>query len=164
MEPVIYDIASYDKITNAIMELVNKYPGLQGEMFTFSVLSEDGGLAIFPISGAVVQSERKSITGHVKQNCAYPFMVVMRENGLNESRKANAKEWLDKFGTWLEKQPITFDGDTFYKLDEYPNLTEGRKIEEVKRQSVAYLDNQGADGVEDWCISIQLKYSNEYDL
>lgn len=164
MDVITYDFAGYDKITTALRELVNNFPGLDGESVAYATLSEDGGISIFPTSGPVIQKERKSVTGNVYQECLYPFVIVSRSAGLNSNRKANVKEWLETFGRWLEKQPVTFDGNTYYKLDEYPQLTDGRKILEIARQSVAYLDSQGADMVEDWAISITLKYSNEYDL
>lgn len=166
MEQITYDFKGYDTITKALRELLNKYPGLDmGEIVDFAQLDADGGLAMFPTSGSVVRIDRHSITGNVYQECLYPFTLVMRSARLNSNRKANAKEWLDNFGKWLEKAPVTFDGgNTYYKIDEYPTLTEGRKILEIARTSVSFLDSQDQDGIEDWVISMQLKYSNEYEL
>ena len=46
------------------------------------------------------------------------------------------------------------------KLEEYPVLTEERKIEEIIRLTPAHLDNVSDGNVQDWAISISLKYRN----
>jgi hypothetical protein len=158
-----YDSAGYDLLTPAIRDLIDTFPGLDaGESFSFSMLNGEYGQAIFPTTGAVVQYERESITGHVEQMCLYPFTVVLRVSGQTQNRKANAKEWLDMLGRWLEMQPITI-GETTYKLDEYPELNGDAKIMDISRTTPAYLTVTNADMSEDWVISIQARYRNEFD-
>lgn len=158
-----YDVESFDIVTDALRELLNKYPGLNAsDEIAFSMLNASSGIAMFPTQGAVIQSEDEDITGHVEQDCLYPFTIVYRAAGLSEQRKANVKEWLDNLGKWLEKQPIAI-GTSFYKLDEYPALTGNRKFEEIKRTTPASLFQTSDDKVEDWVINIQAKYSNEFD-
>jgi len=158
-----YDLAGYDLLTPAIRDLMDSYPGLDsGETFSFSMLEAEYGQAIFPISGAIVQYERESITGHVEQMCLYPFTVVLRVSGQTENRKANAKEWLDTLGRWLEMQTVII-GDTSYKLSEYPELNGDAKIMDISRTTPAYLSMTNADMSEDWVISIQARYRNEFD-
>ena len=160
---VQYDPVGYDLLTPAIRDLMDTYPGLEtGETFSFSMLNGEFGQAIFPTTGAVVQYERESITGHVEQMCLYPFTVVLRVSGQTQNRKANAKEWLDMLGRWLEMQPITI-GETTYKLDEYPTLNGDAKIMDISRTTPAYLSVTNADMSEDWVISIQARYRNEFD-
>ena len=162
-----YDVQAYDLLTPAIRDLLNSYPALEnGEKITFSQLDATHGKAMFPTSGAIVQYQRESITGHVEKQCLYPFTLVYRASGLSQNRKANAKEWLETLGKWLEKQSIQI-GDTTYKLEEYPTLHSldgDAEIEEIARQTPAYLATTNADLSEDWVISIQARYRIEYDI
>jgi len=161
-----YDVEGYDLLTPAIWDLLNSYPGLEkGEKFRFSELNCEYGKAMFPTTGAVVQYEKESITGHVEQMCLYPFTVLFRVSGQTQKRKANAKEWLDTLGRWLEMQTVKI-GDTEYKLNEYPELNpsdEETKIMDISRTTPAYLAVTNGDMSEDWVISIQARYRNEFD-
>lgn len=160
---VRYDIDGYDIVTTALRELINQYPGLSsGDEITFSVLGEDSGKAMFPISGAIIETEKESITGHVNQVCLYPFYVIYRAGGLSENRKAAVKEWLDALGRWLEMQSIIVGGQT-YALDRYPLLTGCREFLNIKRQTPAYLDSTNDNKSENWAIYISARYQNEFD-
>lgn len=159
---VKYDVDGYEEVTLALMELINMYPGKQeGEIIKFSSLSEDGGIAMYPVSGAVIESETKNILGHVTEICLYPFYVIYRASGLPERRKAAVKEWMDTLGKWLEKKEIFVDGKS-YKLEEYPVLTERRRFLSVDRQTPAYLDNTSEGKTEDWAIYMSARYQYEY--
>ncbi len=161
-QQVKYDIEGYNAVTLALMELLNQYPALkEGDEILFSVLDEDGGRAMFPVSGAVIETEKKNILGQVTQVCLYPFFVIYRASGLNESRKARIKEWLDNLGAWLEQKEITIDGKQ-YKLDNLPPLTDGRKFLSISRQSPAYLDTVNENQSENWAVSISARYQYEY--
>lgn len=161
-QQVVYDVEGYEALTPAIMDLLNQYPGLsQNDSFAFSKLSERGGKAMFPNTGAVINSQRISIIGKVYQDCQYSFFVYYRAAGLSENRKMNVKEWLDNLGKWLERQPIKI-GDTTYTLESYPVLTGNRKITYFQRQSPAYLNDVSQDQVEDWAINLNMRYTNEF--
>lgn len=153
----------FSTITEAIRELVNSYPGLDdGDEIAFSTLSEDGGKSIFPISGAIIETEKEDVTGTVTQNCQYPFYVVYRVSALSENRKARVKEWLDNLGRWLERQPIIINGTT-YQLENYPILTENRNFLNISRQTPAYLDAINENKTEDWNIYISATYQNIFE-
>lgn len=159
-KPKRYDIDGYDVVTNAIKDLLNSFPGLtEGESIKFSTLEEESGIAFYPISGAVIATETKSVTGKVNQLCNYPFYVVYRTSADSQNSKIDIKEFLDNLGKWLEKQPITIAGEV-KKLKDYPTLTENREITEIARQTPAYLDNTSEGNVQDWVISLALKYRN----
>lgn len=161
-QTIVYDVEGYDAITAAIMALINTYPGLStGESFRFSMLSENGGLSVFPNNGAIIQLERISVTGKVYQECLYPFMVYYRSAGLSETRKEGVKEWLDNLGRWLERQTITI-GTTDYTLSAYPVLTGSRKILSISRQSPAFLNAINENKTEDWILDMSLRYTNEF--
>lgn len=159
---VKYDVDGYDAVTAALRELINQYPGLEsGEEIAFSTLEETSGIGMFPISGAVVETEKRFITGRVVEICLYPFYVIYRASGLSESRKAKVKEWLDTLGKWLEQKNVLIGGEE-YKLEELPPLTDGRKFLSINRQTPAYLDNTSESKTEDWAIYISARYQYEY--
>lgn len=159
---VKYDIDGYETVTTALKELLNQYPALdKGEEITFSVLEETSGIGMFPVSGAVVETQKKTITGKVTEVCLYPFYVIYRAIGLDEKRKARVKEWLDTLGKWLEQKTVVIDGED-YKLSELPPLTDGRKFLSIDRQTPAYLDNTNEDKAEDWAVYISARYQYEY--
>lgn len=145
------------------MALVNQFPGLEkGGEIAFSSLGEDGGIALYPVIGAVIESEKRNVCGEVTQVCAYPFTVFYRASGLPEGRKAAVKEWLDDLGRWLERRPVTLSGTT-YRLEAYPPLTEGRKVLSISRQTPAFLNETYENRSEDWVISLSLRYQNEFE-
>lgn len=160
---VKYDIDGNEILSRAILNLVNEYPMLdKDDRITFSMLPEDKGKALYPTNGAVIQSEKEGITGHVTQNCLYPFNIIFRASPSNEERKIYIKEWLDNLGKWLERQYIRGDGDT-YKLFDYPGIGENRKIISIARQTPAFLNNINKNNAEDWYISLVVRYKNEFD-
>lgn len=158
---VKYDVDGYDAVTSALRELLNQYPALDDEEITFSVLEETSGIGMFPVSGAVVETEKRSVTGKVTEVCLYPFYIIYRASGLNENRKARVKEWLDTLGKWLEQKKVLIDGEE-YTLSELPPLTEGRKFLSIERQTPAYLENTNEDKTEDWAVYISARYQYEY--
>lgn len=157
-----YDVDGFDSITAAIRSLLNLYPGLpDGDEITFSTLSDDSGKAMFPMSTAVIARETEDITGHVTQECSYLFTVVYRAGGLSESRKAAVKEWLEDLGRWLEGQEVTIGGEV-YELADYPSAG-SRSITKIKRTTQAFLDSVEENMAENWVISINAQYINEFD-
>lgn len=159
---VKYDVDGHEAVTSALRELLNQYPGLSvGDEIAFSTLEEESGKAMFPISGAVVETEKTTITGKVTKVCLYPFYVIYRASGLNEKRKERVKEWLDTLGKWLEQQTVIIDGEE-YRLEEYPPLTGGRKFLSVERQTPSYLDTVNENQSENWAIYISARYQYEY--
>lgn len=160
---VVYDVDGFDVVTTALTDLLNLYPKLaEGETIAFSFLDEDSGISYYPVSGAIIETQREGITGHVTQTCLYPFYVLIRLAKPKESRRVSVKEWLDDLGKWLEKQTLTID-DEEYNIVDYPPLTGNRKITTIARQTPAHLDNVQDNGVEDWAIFITLKYKNEFE-
>jgi len=160
---VKFDVDGYEQITDALMALINTFPGLdEGESFEFATDPADEGVAIFPTTGSFIYDERESITGHVTQMCQYPFTVVYRKSGLNSKRRVTAKEWLDTFARWIELQRVTINGTT-YKLEDWPALEGNREIREVTRQAPAYLVGVNDDKSENWIMDVVIRYRNEFD-
>lgn len=160
---VRYDLDGFDIVTNALMYMINKYPGIPpDDEVTFSTLDENNGKAMFPVSGAIIETEKEDITGHVVQVCLYPFYVIYRAAGLSEARKAAVKEWLDNLGKYLELQEITVDGQK-WKLDGYPALTGNRKFLTIARRTPGYMDSTNENMSENWAINISARYQNEFN-
>lgn len=160
-KPIGYDLDANEYITPALVELVNQYPRLDGKEITFADLSEEKGITLIPTQSGVILSNKEDITGYIKQECAYPFMVYYRVSDLSESKKIRLKEWLDDLGRWLEQQPITEKGEK-YVLECYPELTDKREIKNIQRLSPAYLQTVSENLIETWALSLQVRYTNEY--
>lgn len=153
-----YDLDN-DSVTDALMDLLNSYPDLGRDYIDFQRLDTGEGIAMFPSPNAAILSEKESVTGHVTQTCAYAFTIVFRTR---TDDKENVKEWLDKLGRWLERQEIKIDGEP-YKLESYPELSDGREFKAIKRMTQAALYSITDDKAEDWSISLQATYQNEFD-
>jgi len=157
------DVDGFDYVSVALMDTINKFPGLEcDEKFLFSTVLNEDGLAVIPSSGSYITFHRESITGHVRDNCLYPFTVLYRVSGLNEKRKIMAKEWLDTLGRWLERQAVEIDGRV-YQMAKWPVLSGDREITEISRTSPAYLGSINEDKSENWVMNMQIQYRNEYD-
>lgn len=158
-----FDVDGSEAVSKVLLELLNKFPGLNGKSILFSTLSETSGIGFFPTSGAAVLSSTEDVTGHVKQVCLYPFDVIYRAAPKGESQKIRIKEFLDALGKWLERQPVVVDGET-YKLTEYPELSsDNRVIKLISRTNPSHLSAVYEDSVEDWIMSATLRYENEFD-
>lgn len=157
-----FDLSSYDAVTRALWDLLDSYPDMQGDEFLFAEVDAENGKAFIPTAGAKIQTETRDVTNHVRQTCLYPFMVIYKASGLSEDRKANVKEWLDTLGRWLNRETVTIRGNT-YKLEEYPTLTGDREIVRIECTSPSFLDEVNAEHVEQWVITLQAVYTNEYD-
>ena len=156
---VRFDVDGSEIVSKVLLELLNKCPALCGKKVAFSTLGEDEGLGFFPSVGAAITSETETITGDVHQVCAYPFDVVLRCAPKTEAARIRCKELLDAIGRWLERQPITVNGE----MHAYPALTEGnRKIRAISRTSPSHLNAVYQNGVEDWLFSGSLRYENNF--
>lgn len=158
------DIDGSEAVTTALLDLLNRFPGLKpDERILFSTVPEDGGIGFFPTSGAVYLRNDEDITGHVKQACQYPFSVVYRSGAKSEAQRLRIKEFLDTLGKWLERQPVTVN-QSVCQLTKYPALASGnREIQSISRTNPAHLNAAYPDGTEDWVISGALNYKNEFD-
>lgn len=158
-----YDLDGYDIITNALMTLLNQYPDLGTDKIHFSTFAAESGIAMFPSIGAVVETEKRSVTGKVYQSCNYPFNIVYKVAGVSENNKIQVKDFLDKLGKWLEMQSVTI-GTEQHRLEAYPALTENREIKSISRTTPAYLESIEENKTENWVISLILRYSNEFKM
>lgn len=159
------DVDGFDIVTDAVLNLVNQYPGLMpGDEIVFATLDEVSGKAIFPAPDSAIEDEKEDVTGHVTQTCLYSFHAIYKAGGLSERRKINVKEWVDNLGKWLSRETVIINGNP-YRLEEYPPLTGGRKLISFDRQlqTQGNLDTIEENGSENWAIKIIAIYKNEFD-
>ena len=107
--------------------------------------------------------KNENIVGHVTQVCSYPFTLVYRVAPKSEAQRLRIKGLLDALGRWLEKQPVTVDGETV-TLTKYPDLPQGQRvILSINRNSPGTLNAVYPNGVEDWTITVSVRYENQFD-
>lgn len=167
-----YDVDGFDDVTDALMRMINSYPGLDvDERFVFSDIPKEEGLTVIASGGSAIIEHHESITDHVWEVCAYPFSVVYRASGLAERRKIAVKEWMDTLSRWMTRQTVTINGEQ-YHLDFWPRLAcvddpkrgkQERWIKTILRQSPAYLNSVNEDKSENWVMDLVIQYQNEFD-
>ena len=62
IKPIGIDGEGKDLLTKAVKELLNNFPGLEDKEITFEELSKDSGIAFSADNGALILSEKKSVT------------------------------------------------------------------------------------------------------
>ena len=162
VKPIGADVTGYELLTRAVKDLLNQYPGLSGQKISFEELGEESGMAFSADAGALVMSERRSITDHVVQTCQFPFLVIYRTSATREFQKLNVSTFLDSLGKWICKEPVEINGME-HRLFSYPALSSGRKITRITRNN-AYGTVPNENGSQDWILPVSVQYTNEFDM
>ena len=162
VKPIGSDATGYKILTKAVRDLLNQFPGLDGRVIAFEELGEDYGIAFSADAGALVMSERRSITDNVFQECQYPILIVYRTNATREYLKIAVQTFLDSIGMWLCKEPVEI-GDSVYRLTTYPELTDGRKITRITRNN-SYGAAPNENKTQDWILPVSIQYTHEYEM
>lgn len=162
MKIIGYDVSGYEILTNAVMDLLSQYPGLNGRTILFEELGKESGIAFSADNGALIISERRSITDHVSQQCQYPFYIIYRSASTREYQKLQVQAFFDSIGKWLCKEPVEVGGEKVH-LRAYPALSDGRKITRITRSN-SYGLEPNEDGVQDWLMPVTVQYTNEFDM
>lgn len=161
-KPINLDGEGFDILKDAVLELLNEFPGLDGREISFSSLTVDGGISLEPESGALVYTERKDILGGTTQECQFPCFVVYRSAATSEFQKLKVSTFLETLGAWVCKEPIILDGSA-YQLTEYPKLNGNRKITGVTRFNTYALE-ENQNRTQDWVIPITVNYTHEFNM
>ena len=156
-----YDVTGYEILTNAVLALLSHYPGLNGREILFEELGESG-IAFSADNGALIISERRSITDHVTQTCQFPFFIIYRTTSTKEFQKLQVQSFFDSIGKWICREPVEINGETV-RLSSYPILSDNRKITRVTRSN-SYGLEPNEDGVQDWLMPVTVQYTNEFDM
>jgi hypothetical protein len=162
VKPIGTDATGYELLTRAVKDLLNQYPGLGGQKIAFEELGEESGIAFSADAGALVMSERRSITDHVVQTCQFPFLVIYRTSATREFQKLNVSTFLDSLGKWICKEPVEINGME-HRLFPYPALSSGRKITRITRNN-SYGTVPNENGSQDWILPVSVQYTNEFDM
>ena len=162
LKPIGADASGHEVITNAVLEMLNSYPGLDGKEIYFEEIGEADGLAFSSDSGPLIMAERRSITDHVFQTCQYPFFVIYRSTTTREYQKLHIQTFLDSLGKWLCKEPVEIRGES-YILSKYPKLSDDRKITRITREN-PYGLTPNENKSQDWMLPVTIQYTNEFDL
>ena len=162
LKPIGADVDGFEILTNAVLELLSQFPGLNGREILFEELGKESGIAFSANNGALVMSERRSITDHVRQNCQYPFFIVYRTASTQEYQKLQAQAFFDAIGKWLCREQAVVNGETV-RLKSYPALSDDRKITRITRSN-SYGLEPSSDGVQDWLMPVTVEYTNEFDM
>lgn len=162
VKPIGADVSGFSILTNAVLELLAQFPGLNGRVILFEELGTESGLAFTADNGALILSEKRSITDHVTQNCQYPFYIVYRTASTKEFQKLQVQAFFDAIGKWLCKEPVDVNGETV-RLSTYPKLSDERKITRITRSN-SYGLEPNEDGVQDWLLPVVVQYTNEFDM
>lgn len=163
LTPIGKDATGYEVLTAAVKDMLNQYPGLyDDEPVKFEELGEESGLAFSADSGALVYSEEEDILGVIHQTCQYPFFILLRRKSTKEQQKIKNQNFLDTFGKWLCRETVEINGEN-QRLDTFPVLTGGRKINRITRDNSYSLEPQES-GVQDWVLPVSVEYTNEFEL
>lgn len=161
-KPIGFDPTGYEMLTKAVKALLNQFPGLNGQRIAFEEQGEESGIAFFADAGALVLSERRSITDHVYQTCQYPLLVSYRTTATREFQKINAAAFLEALGKWLCKEPAEING-VAAQLNVYPTLSDGRRITRITRNNI-YGTVPNDNKSQDWILPLTIQYTYEFDL
>lgn len=156
-----YDVTGYKILTDAVLDLLSQFPGLNGREILFEELGESG-IAFSADNGAMILSQRRSITDYVTQNCQFPFYIIYRTTSTKEFQKLQVQSFFDLIGKWICKEPVEINGETV-RLSKYPALSDGRKITGVIRSN-SYGLEPNEDGVQDWLMPVTVQYTNEFEM
>lgn len=159
-KPISLDGEGFEILKDAVLALLNEFPGLDGRQISFSGLTENDGISMEPENGTLIYVEKQDILGNVHQECQFPFFVVQRSDARSPFIKLGVNTFLDTLGAWVCKEPVIIT-DTLYQLTEYPTLTGGRKITGVTRFN-SYALEPNANNTQDWVIPITVKYTHDF--
>lgn len=162
VKPIGADVSGHEVVTNAVLELLNSFPGLDGRKILFEEIGEADGIAFSSDSGPMIMTERRSITDHVYQTCQYPFFVIYRSTSTREFQKLHVQTFLDTLGKWLCKEPVEINGAT-HRLKDYPTLSDDRKITRILRNN-AYGLVPNENKSQDWLLPVIIQYTHEFDM
>lgn len=162
VKPIGADVTGFEILTNAVLDLLSRFPGLNGREILFEELGAESGIAFSANNGALIMTERRSITDHVTQTCQYPIFIVYRTASTKEFQKLQVQAFFDALGKWLCREPAVINGETV-RLGSYPALTDDRKITRITRSN-SYGLEPNEDGVQDWLMPVTVEYTHEFDM
>lgn len=142
-KPQVLDIAEQEAIGSALVLAIQKCPDIVKAKKNIMFESIDSGkIGLFPQQGTVYL--KRFISGSF--TAQYNFFLRYRARPSTDAQKLKAEELLNNIALWLENEI------------EYPELTGGRVIESISRNSHAFAADMAEDGEVDYQIYLSLKY------
>lgn len=155
-KPISTDSAGFPVLREALLTLLNQFPGLDGENITYQELEDSYGICMAPESSPVVLTSQTDIVGGVHRSCQFSFLVVYRTDTSDEAQKLYVSKFLDDLAAWVCKDPVED-----YVRVAYPVLTDGRTITGATRSNV-YAFEENENKSQDWAVSIAVQYTHDY--
>lgn len=156
VKPIGLDNAGFPVLREALLSLLNQFPGLDGDKITYQELEDSYGICMALESSPVVLTSRTDIVGGVYRSCQFSFLVIYRTDTSDEAQKLYVSKFLDDLAAWVCREPV--EG---YEMAVYPELTGGRTITGATRSNVyAFVENENKS--QDWAVSITVNYTHEY--
>ena len=159
-KPLTLDNDVYEEMTRAIWSLFYQYGEIIGQEILFEKLSADSGYAFEAAGGAEVITRKQSVTGKITDSCQYPAVFIRRTASTSEKQKLDVQTFLDTLGKWICMEEVEINKKT-YRLKEYPKLTRGRTITEIRRYNSSSQE-ANENGVQDWGLPLYIYYTHEY--
>ena len=155
-KPIGIDNAGFPVLREALLSLLNQFPGLEGDTITYQELEDSYGICMAPESSPVVMSSRTDIVGGVYRFCQFSFLVIYRTDTSDEAQKLYVSKFLDELAAWVCREPV--EG---CPMAVYPELTGGRTITGATRSNVyAFVENENKS--QDWAVSITVNYTHDF--
>lgn len=137
---------TFDSVAQAALAAVNGWPELgEGRRFAFAFLPEEGGLALFPAEGSLLEAQTRSVTGRVWQRRRLPFRLVCRVGGLTETRRQTLAAWLERLGRYLQTA-------------DYPVLSGMRRLLTIQPAAAPRPEEYQNDNSETWVMDMTAQY------
>lgn len=155
-KPIGLDNSGFPVLREALLSLLNQFPGLDDNKITYQELEDSYGICMAPESGPVVLTSRTDIVGGVHRSCQFSFLVIYRTDTSDEAQKLYVSKFLDGLAAWVCREPAED-----YDRATYPALTGGRTITGATRSNVyAFVENENKS--QDWAVSITVDYTHDY--
>ncbi len=138
-------IEEQENIAEAVLRIVASYKDFPKTITENKIflddLKEADSIGIYPASGAVVL--KTFVSGSFEAQ--FPFMVYLKCNPTTNAAVVAKREVLEGLAKWMEEM-------------EYPSLSDGRKIQSIKRNSSVTLGGKDKSGDSIFQCSFTLKY------
>lgn len=89
----------------------------------------------------------------------FPFFMRYRARPTTNQTRLSAETLLDNIARWMCGKEVSQDGE-IYDAQEYPALTDERKIEKIEAGTV-YMAEKSEDGTIDYQVMMSLRYSKK---
>lgn len=137
-------IEEQESIAEAVLRIVAEYEfpkTITSKKILLDDLKDSESIGIFLTSGAVVI--KKYVSGSFEGQV--PFTIFYKCTPTTNAAVIEKRTVLDGLGKWMEEM-------------EYPALSDGRKIQSIKRATTVVLDGKTEDGASVFRCGFTLKY------